>query len=789
MIEWPNNIPDYSRLGPSSSRGESDMSTRSIAPSSGLRTLKRSWSGGENNLQDEEENFVVAPMAKTQKFTSSGQASSSSDPVCLDEDWQSTPPEVQRSVRNTHFHPQDINIVAQNQQGSSSSSSGARVSGLSRSSLARTPSIEALSGRPSSNPMDNGRATKLHKIKEDTMHHGDGIESSSRPSPPQDTPSSSQTTRKIPPGFNFRSTQQLVDERKRSGKAPSWFTQAPDPSSSKAAIPEDEPDYRQQEESVPGMFRLSAQQMYVRDLVVEQRKNVFFTGSAGTGKSVLLRDIIRLLKKRYAKSTDAVAVTASTGIAACNIGGVTLHSFAGIGIGSDDAASMVKKIRRNRKATGRWARTKVLIIDEISMVEPDLLDKLEKAACMLRKSSKPFGGMQVIITGDFFQLPPVMKNAATKFAFEAEMWDRVMEYKVNLTQVFRQKDQTFVRMLNEMRHGKLSQDSIERFMKLSRTPQFDENVVPTNLFPHREDVEKANNGRLMQLKVKGETYTSKDTGTLPADQLEKVLSNFMAPQKLFLKIGAQVMLIKNMDESLVNGSIGKVVAFLDPHEYKMATMRYPNLYDDAHIKQLRQDQQDQKLRESSPSKPAMSSGSGNGNGTPKNGAGDDAKPKTGKNGAPLDPSNIAGIGLPLTPGDLTGPLASALKKGHIGPAAFVRWPLVRFTQPHGGYRTELIVPESWKNELPSGEVQASRIQLPLILAWAMSIHKSQGQTIPCCMIDLGKVFEKGQAYVAISRATCLEGLQVLNFRPEKVMAHPRVIEWSKSLSTSNAPSD
>lgn len=465
----------------------------------------------------------------------------------------------------------------------------------------------------------------------------------------------------------------------------------------------------------------------------------------GTGKSVLLRDIIKLLKAKHAKRPEAVAITASTGIAACNISGTTLHSFAGVGLGGEPFEVLLGRIKRNRKAMGRWSRTQVLIIDEISMVDPDLLDKLEQLARNLRKSPKPFGGIQVIITGDFFQLPPVMKTA-TKFAFEAEMWDKTLEHKVNLTQVFRQKDQTFVRMLNEMRFGKLSADTVQRFKQLSRVPDFDENIVPTQLFPHRADVDKANNSRLMELKVTGHSYNAKDTGTLPPDQLQKTLSGIMAPEKIFLKIGAQVMMIKNLDESLVNGSIGTVVAFLSTSEYKFSLAKYSNLTEDANLADLQATQKENRLREASPVKAAMASDSARSTPEPQGG----------------------------------GP---NLKKGSItGTNATMKWPLVRFTQPGGGHRTELILPETWKNELPNGEVQASRTQIPLILAWAMSIHKSQGQTIPCCKIDLGKVFEKGQAYVALSRATCLEGLQVLDFRPERVMAHSRVIEWSKSLA-------
>jgi ATP-dependent DNA helicase PIF1 len=138
-------------------------------------------------------------------------------------------------------------------------------------------------------------------------------------------------------------------------------------------------------------------------MVVDEGKSVFFTGSAGTGKSVLLREIIGRLRTKYKKEPDRVAMTASTGLAACNIGGVTLHSFGGIGLGRESVPDLVKKIRKNAKAKNRWMRAKVLIIDEVSMVDGELFDKLEHIARELRKSGRPFGGIQVVITGDFFQ--------------------------------------------------------------------------------------------------------------------------------------------------------------------------------------------------------------------------------------------------------------------------------------------------------------------------------------------------------------------------------------------------
>lgn len=187
---------------------------------------------------------------------------------------------------------------------------------------------------------------------------------------------------------------------------------------------------------------LSNEQEHVKKLVCEKGNSVFFTGPAGTGKSVLMRAIIQDLKKKYAKDPERLAVTASTGLAACNIGGMTLHSFAGIGLGKDDAQTLVKKIRRNGKAKNRWMRTRVLIVDEISMVDGDLFDKLSQVGRIIRNNGRPWGGIQLVITGDFFQLPPVPDSHSrdTKFAFEAATWNTSIDHTIGLTEVFRQKD-------------------------------------------------------------------------------------------------------------------------------------------------------------------------------------------------------------------------------------------------------------------------------------------------------------------------------------------------------------
>jgi ATP-dependent DNA helicase PIF1 len=158
---------------------------------------------------------------------------------------------------------------------------------------------------------------------------------------------------------------------------------------------------------------------------------------------VLMRAIISELRKKWARDPERLSVTASTGLAACNIGGMTLHSFAGIGLGKEDVPTLVKKIRRNAKAKNRWLRTSTLIVDEVSMVDGELFDKLAQIARTIRNNGRPWGGIQLVITGDFFQLPPVPdghQKRDVKFAFEAATWNTSIDHTIGLTQVFRQKD-------------------------------------------------------------------------------------------------------------------------------------------------------------------------------------------------------------------------------------------------------------------------------------------------------------------------------------------------------------
>lgn len=321
------------------------------------------------------------------------------------------------------------------------------------------------------------------------------------------------------------------------------------------------------------------------------------------------------------------------------------------------------------------------------MVDGRLFDKLCKIGQILRKSTKPWGGIQLIVTGDFFQLPPVTKGSdSVSFCFDAATWPESINMSINLTKVFRQKDQRwfllawprlqliwtgFVDMLNEMRFGRISGETVKAFAALRREILDDgRGIVPTELFPRREDVEKANKQRLERLPKDGWTYAAVDTGGTVTDpkQRAQLLSSYMAVPELELRKGAQVMLIKNLDESLVNGSMGTVIGF-----------DYPQLF--------------------------MLNAKGEW-------APDEETLDTG-----LSEEDKAAREL------VRKNFTAKLDRTKTRPS-----PVVDFKIPGGSRRVMLVTPETFKTELPNGEVQVQRSQLPLILAWAMSIHKSQGQS-------------------------------------------------------------
>uniref|UniRef100_A0A8C0K7A5 ATP-dependent DNA helicase PIF1 n=1 Tax=Canis lupus dingo TaxID=286419 RepID=A0A8C0K7A5_CANLU len=418
----------------------------------------------------------------------------------------------------------------------------------------------------------------------------------------------------------------------------------------------------------PTKPQLSEEQAAVLRVVLKGQ-SVFFTGR--TGKSYLLKRILGSLPP-----TGTVA-TASTGVAACHIGGTTLHAFAGIGSGQAPLAQCVALAQRPAVKQG-WLNCQRLVIDEISMVEADLFDKLEAVARTVRQQNKPFGGIQLIICGDFLQLPPVTKGSQPpKFCFQAKSWKRCVPVTLELTEVWRQADQTFISLLQAVRLGRCSDEVTRQLQATASHKVGRDGIVATRLCTHQDDVALTNEKRLQELPGEVHSFKAMDSDPKQARTLD---AQCPVSQILQLKLGAQVMLVKNLAVSrgLVNGARGVVVGF-----------------------------------------------------------------------------ETEGRGLPQ----------------------------VRFLCGV----TKVIHADRWTVQATGGQL-LSRRQLPLQLAWAISIHKSQGMSLDCVEISLGRVFASGQAYVALSRARSLEGLRVLDFDPMVVRCDPRVLSFYATLQRGRGPS-
>ncbi|XP_026887355.1 ATP-dependent DNA helicase PIF1 [Electrophorus electricus] len=414
---------------------------------------------------------------------------------------------------------------------------------------------------------------------------------------------------------------------------------------------------------LPMVQKLSKEQTAVLNAVLSG-KNVFFTGSAGTGKSFLLKRIVGSLPP---KGTFA---TASTGVAACHIGGTTLHSFAGIGSGSAPLEQCLELAQRPG-VRQHWTICKHLIIDEVSMVDGQFFDKLEAIARSIRGSTEPFGGIQLIVCGDFLQLPPVAKGKEKpSFCFQARSWRKCIHMSMELTEVRRQNDQSFISLLQAVRVGRVTEEVTAKLLKSANNCIEREGILATRLCTHKDDVELTNDNKLKQLPGPLHTYEAVDSDPM----LVKIIdAQSPVGQVVHLKVGTQVMLTKNLDvqRGLVNGARGVVVDFLPGNQ-----------------------------------------------------------------------------GLPR----------------------------VRFLSG----TVEVVKRERWVFRAAGG-LSLSRQQLPLKLAWAVSIHKSQGMTLDCVEISLARVFESGQAYVALSRARSLEGLRVMDFNPHVVQANQDVLLFYKRL--------
>ena len=307
---------------------------------------------------------------------------------------------------------------------------------------------------------------------------------------------------------------------------------------------------------------LSEKQKYAYKLILE-KKNIFLTGCAGVGKTAA----IKLFYKEY-KNLKKIAMTSTTGVSAILIGGATLHSFLGIGLGKDKLEVLYINIVNNGKLAKRWRELQVLIIDEISMLDPELFDKLENLARLVRKNERPFGGIQLVLTGDFLQLPAVSSD---EFCFQSKSWKSCVDEVVYLTENFRQDDLVLQKCLNEIRLGEISENTLEILNSRVGVKLTNElGIIPTKIYSLNKDVDYENQKEMDKLLIKNkdleffeyelEYNVLKKGMKFVQDKVKKVC---LAPQNLQLCIGAQVMLLYNIDleNGLANGSRGVIIGF------------------------------------------------------------------------------------------------------------------------------------------------------------------------------------------------------------------------------------
>ena len=306
------------------------------------------------------------------------------------------------------------------------------------------------------------------------------------------------------------------------------------------------------------MQQLSTEQQAVIKSL-EDGKNILVTGGAGTGKSFILN----FIKKKY--SGIGLEVTASTGIASVNIGGSTIYSWAGIGLGNLPAQQVIENLfsARGSKARYRIKKTKILAIDEISMISANLLELLDIVFKAVRNSNLPMGGMQVLFFGDFLQLPPVNKGGEdVSFCFSSSVWKELNLSNIILKQIFRQQDMKFIKILNNLRVGKIDDEDKEVLKsRIKGDEKNNDAIKPTILTTHNHKAESINNEEMGKIKLPKQLYQAIYEGVV--DKIEHLKKNCLAQDNLLLKINAQVMMIKNtyQKDGIINGSLGVVRDF------------------------------------------------------------------------------------------------------------------------------------------------------------------------------------------------------------------------------------
>lgn len=397
-------------------------------------------------------------------------------------------------------------------------------------------------------------------------------------------------------------------------------------------------------------------------------ESVFLTGAPGAGKTYVLNQFV----KRAVKQGKTVAVTASTGIAATHIGGTTIHSWSGLGIRDSLGEWDRDWLRGNARLKKRYNATDVLVIDEISMLHGARLDMVNEACKLLRESDEPFGGLQVILVGDLFQLPPVTRGSdLLDFAHTSAAWHELSPQICYITEQHRQAGDALLDLLEAMRAGQLEDahtDSLQD--RLGRKPEVGEAV--TRLYAHNIDVETINSKHLAAIQTDAKVFEMQTKGT--AAKVEQLVKSVLAPERLELKVGAEVMFVaNNFAAGFVNGSRGRVMGF--------------------------------------------------------------------NNGTPMVE------------------LLSSGKEIRVEPHS---WALV-------------------EDDRKRAEVS----QLPLRLAWAITIHKSQGMSLDAAEIDLSKSFTPGMGYVALSRVRSLNGVYLTGVNAMALQLHPDIYDFDRKLQAAS----
>lgn len=396
-------------------------------------------------------------------------------------------------------------------------------------------------------------------------------------------------------------------------------------------------------------------------------QSVFLTGAPGAGKTYVLNEFIR----RATRLGKNVAVTASTGIAATHIGGTTIHSWSGLGIRDflteydlDHYGSMERLVKRYNVAD-------ILVIDEVSMLHGHRLDMVNQLAKKLRRSEAPFGGLQVILVGDLFQLPPISRgNEPVDFMHQSEAWTELSPQICYLTEQHRQTGDSLLDLLEAMRDGSVN-ELHETALQERLGRDLHKDTVVTRLYSHNMDVDSINLRHLKDISDDAYVYPMRTTGQ--AAKVEQLVKSVLAPANLELKIGAEVMFVaNNFASGFVNGTRGKVVHFVD------------NL------------------------------------------------------------------------------------------------PVVQLANGRE-VKVEL---HSWKLE-EDGRTRAEASQLPLRLAWAITIHKSQGMSMDAAEIDLSRSFTPGMGYVALSRVRSLDGVYLTGINQMALAMHPTIFTFDAELRTAS----